>query len=180
MILYFTSMASTVPLVREYAFVVLRLNMGIEQNSLTSLAIFCRYGSTKDVFHVGGLVDIGETAIAAGSIYCRQLINFVVKPEQLCLFKVLDAILDLNPIRINMCILDVKVGSFPTVYRTQDAASQLANTVEALGNKALDDVDDDVFPPPVISTILWGNMMKLSFTIGMDPLTKRYVLILAS
>jgi hypothetical protein len=29
--------------------------------------------------------------------------------------------------------------------------------VDALGNKPLDDVDDDVFPPPVISTTLWGK-----------------------
>ena len=151
-------MASTIPLVREYAFVVLRLKMGMEHSSLTSSAIFCRYGSTKDVFPIGGLVDIGESAIVAGSRYCRQLINFVLtSPAQLCLFKVLDAILDLNRVRINMYILDVKVGSLSTVYKIQQCASQLANTVEALGNKALDDVDDDVFPPPVISTILWGK-----------------------
>ncbi len=40
---------------------------------------------------------------------------------------------------------------------TQHCASQLANIVDALSNKALDDVDDDVFPPPVISTTLWGK-----------------------
>ncbi len=105
-------MASTIPLVREYAVVVLRLKVGTEQSSLTSSAIFGRYGSSKDVFPIGGLVDIGESAIVAGSRYCRQLIHFVLRSlEQLCLFKVLDAILDLNPVRINMYILDVKVGS---------------------------------------------------------------------
>jgi hypothetical protein len=120
-------MASTVPLVRENAFVVLRLKMGTEQSSLISSAIFCRYGSTKDVFPIGGLVDIGESAIVAGSRYCRQLIGFVLKsPQQRWLFKVLDAILDLNPVRINMYILDVKVGSLSTFYRTQHCASQLA------------------------------------------------------
>ena len=139
-------MASTVPLVREYAFVVLRLKMGMEQSSLTSSAIFCRYGSTKDVFPSGGLVHIGESAIVAGSRYCRQLINFVLKsPEQLCLFKILDAILDLYPVKINMYILDVKVGSLSTIYKTQHCASQLANIVDALGNNSLDDVDDYVF-----------------------------------
>ena len=94
-------MASTIPLVREYAFVVLRLKMGTEKSSLTSSAIFCRYGSTKDVFPIGGLVDIGESVIVAGSRYCRQLINFVLKsPEELYLFKALDGILDLNLVRI--------------------------------------------------------------------------------
>ena len=97
-------MASTVPLVREYAFVILRLKTGTVQSSLTSSAIFCRYGSTKDVFPIGGLVDIGESAIVAGSRYRRQLINFVLTShEQLCLFKVLDAISDPNPVRI-ICI----------------------------------------------------------------------------
>jgi hypothetical protein len=96
-------MASTVTLVREYAFMVFRLKVGMEQSFVTSSAIFCRYGSTKDVFPIGGLVDIGESAIVAGSRYCRQLISFVLNsPEQLCLFKVFDAILDVNPVRINM------------------------------------------------------------------------------
>ncbi len=70
-------MASTIPLVREYAFVVLRWKMGMGQNSLNPSAIFCRYGSTKNVFPIGGVVGIGETAIAAASKYRRQLINFV-------------------------------------------------------------------------------------------------------
>ncbi len=44
-----------------------------------------------------------------------------------------------------------------TVYKTQHCASQLANIVDALGNNSLDGVDDYVFPPPVISTTLWGK-----------------------
>ena len=66
LILYFYSMASTVPLVLEYAFVGLRLKMDIKQNSLTSSAIFCRYGDTNEVFPIGGLVPFGETPIGAG------------------------------------------------------------------------------------------------------------------
>ena len=66
-------MASTIPLVREYAYVVLRLKMGMEQNSWTTSSILCRYGDTNDVFPIGRLVDIGETPIAAGSRYCRYL-----------------------------------------------------------------------------------------------------------
>jgi len=59
-------MTSTVPLVREYAFVGLRLKIDIRQNSLTSSTILCRYGDRYDVFSIGGLVAIGETPIAAG------------------------------------------------------------------------------------------------------------------
>ena len=83
-------MASTIPLVREYAYALLREKMVIQQYSLSSSVIHCRYGDTKDVIPIGGLVDIGETPITTGSRYCRQLNNFVVKPhDHLCLFRVL-------------------------------------------------------------------------------------------
>ena len=59
-------MVSTVPLVREYAFVELRLKMDMQHNSLTSSVILCRYGDTNDVFPIGGLLAIGETPIAVG------------------------------------------------------------------------------------------------------------------
>jgi uncharacterized membrane protein len=79
-------MASTVPLVREYTFIVRRFKMGIKQNLVTCYVIICRYGNTNDVFPIGGLVYIGEMPIAAGSHYCCQLINFLLKPrERLCL-----------------------------------------------------------------------------------------------
>jgi hypothetical protein len=77
MILYFSSMTSTVLLVLEYAYVLLRLKMDKQLNSSTSSAILCRYGGTKDVFPIGGLVDIGETPIATGSRYYCRLANFV-------------------------------------------------------------------------------------------------------
>ena len=63
---FFSSMASIAPLVREYAFVGLRLKMDIQQNSLTSSAILCLYGDTNDVAPIGGLAAIGETPIANG------------------------------------------------------------------------------------------------------------------
>jgi hypothetical protein len=50
----------------------------------------------KDVFTIGGLVAIGKTPIAAGSLYYRQLINFAWKPhDRLCLFRVLKGLKDL-------------------------------------------------------------------------------------
>ena len=161
MVLYFATMASTVPLVREYAFVVLHMKMSNATTALTSSAVYCRYGETNDVFPIGGLVRIGETPIAAGSRYCRQLVNFQLKsPEQLCLFKVIDGVMDSMPARISLFILDFKVGALSTLYRTQYCASQLANVVDALRDHTLDDVDDYVFPPPVISTTVWGKKDK--------------------
>ena len=60
-------MASTVPLGLEYAYVLFRLKLDMQHNSLTSLAILCRYGVTNDLFPIDRLVDIGETPIAADS-----------------------------------------------------------------------------------------------------------------
>ena len=68
MILYFSSMTSSIfPLVREYAYAVLRKKMNNSEDSLTSSMIRCRYGDTNDVFHVGGLVDIDETPMETGT-----------------------------------------------------------------------------------------------------------------
>ena len=89
------------------------MKMGIRQNSLTSSTILCRYGDTKDVFPIGGLVAIGGTPIATGSRYYRRLINFVLKlHDHLCLFRVLKGLKDLMLVRITLYILDVKDECF--------------------------------------------------------------------
>ena len=126
-------MASTYPLVREYAYVVPRLKMGMHQKSLTSSAILWLYGDTNDVFPIGGLVDISETSIAAASRYCRQLIIFVVKPhDHLCLFQVLKGLNDIMLVRFSMYILDVKAECLiTTLCRTRQCASELAKTMDA-------------------------------------------------
>ena len=85
--------------------------MDMQHNSLNSSALLCCYGDTNDVFPIGGLVDIGETPIAAGSRHYRQLINFVLKlHDHLCLFRILKGLKDLMPSRISLYILDVKAG----------------------------------------------------------------------
>ena len=68
-------------------------------------------------FLLVGLVDIGETPIAAVSWYYRQLINFVLKPHgHLWLFRVLKGLKDFWPSRISMYILDVKAGGLTILY----------------------------------------------------------------
>jgi hypothetical protein len=148
-------MASAVPLVREYAYVVLRLKMSNSEDSLTSSIIRCHYGNANDVFPVGGLVDIDETPIEAGILYCGELINFVQRSDMLNLFKAIDGIKDLVQIRILMYILDVKFGSLDMIYRTRYGAAELANTVNSLREKVLDDVDDYSFPPSIVSNAIW-------------------------
>ena len=104
-------MASTIPLGLEYAYDLLWKKMDMQQNSLTSSARLYRHGNTNDVFHIGGLVDIGETPIATDSRHYHQLVNFVLKPhDHLWLFRVLKGLKDLMPSIILMYILDVKAG----------------------------------------------------------------------
>ena len=147
-------MASTVPLVREYAYVVLPLKMTNSEESLTSSITLCHNGNSNDIFHVGGLVDIDETPLEASTRYCREFINFVHGFDRLNLFKVIDEIKDLIPIRILMYILDVKFGSLIMTYKTRYGAAELANIVNSLREKVLDDVDDYSFTSLNVSTTI--------------------------
>jgi hypothetical protein len=68
-------------------------------------------------FLVGGLVAIGETPIAAGSRYYRQLINIMLKlHDRLCLFRVLKGLNDLMSFRISLYILDDKAELLTMLY----------------------------------------------------------------
>ena len=147
-------MASTVPLVREYAYVVLRFNMSNSEDLLKSLIILCYYGDTNDVLHVDGLGGIDETPIETGTRFCRQLINFVEESNILSLLKVISGIKDLIPIRISMYIFDVKFGTLNMTYKNLYGSAELANIVNSLRDKILDDIDDYGFPPPIVSTTI--------------------------
>ena len=85
--------------------------MDMQHNLLPSSTMLCRYGETNDVFPIGGLVDIGETPIAADSRHYHQQVKFVLKlHDHLWLSRVLKGLKDLMPSRISMYILDVKAG----------------------------------------------------------------------
>jgi hypothetical protein len=88
--------------------------------------------------------------------------------------------MDLTPDRFYMYILDVKGGSLSTLYRTRGGASHLANTVDALGNTILDDVDNFVIPLLVITTTIWGDRDEALIYNWYRAVKKRYILILAS
>ncbi len=51
-------MASTILLVREYSYVVLRGKISNSEDSLISVVILCYYGDSNDIFSVGGSVGI--------------------------------------------------------------------------------------------------------------------------
>jgi hypothetical protein len=72
-------MASFVPLVPNYVYVVNRLKMAESVNSLVGTILFCHYGETSDIFPIGGLVQPIETFIAATIRHCRHLVNFRIE-----------------------------------------------------------------------------------------------------
>ena len=54
-------MESSVPLVPNYVYVVIRLKMVERVNSLIGTTLLCHYRETNDIFPIGGLVEPGKT-----------------------------------------------------------------------------------------------------------------------
>ena len=72
-------MASSVPPVNNYVYIVIRLKMVERVNSLVRTTLLCHYGETNDIFPSGGMVQPGETLTAATFRYCRHLVNFGIE-----------------------------------------------------------------------------------------------------
>ena len=99
--------SSAVPTVREYAYIVCRLKFDRESNFHPS-SLFCHYGATNDIFPIGGLVDIGETPIAAIVRYLRELAGLRLAtnyPMFPC--AILDGYKDHEPIKIRLYVTDI-------------------------------------------------------------------------
>ena len=69
-----------------------------------------------------------------GASYCRKLTNVVQRSDRLGLFKVIDELRDLIPIRILVYILDVRFGTLNATYITRHNATQSADTLIFLRN----------------------------------------------
>jgi len=69
-------MASAVPSVHDYVFLIVRLKSTENVKSLYPSSLFCHYDDSNDVFPIGGLVGIGETPIATILRYLRELAGF--------------------------------------------------------------------------------------------------------
>jgi hypothetical protein len=70
--------------------------------------MFCHYGDTNDGFPIGGLVDIGETPIAAILRYLHELADFRLAngfPMFPC--NIIDGYKDHEPIKIRFYVIDV-------------------------------------------------------------------------
>jgi hypothetical protein len=57
-------MASSVPLLPKYVYVVIQLKMAGSVNSLVRTTLLHHYGETNDIFSFVGLVQPGETSTA--------------------------------------------------------------------------------------------------------------------
>ena len=91
-------MASSVPMVPNYVYVVIRLKMTEIVNSLVGSTLYCHYGETNDIYPIGGLVQQGETLAVAAIRHCRHLVNFRIEQnDRLYISKKLDGFMDYEP-----------------------------------------------------------------------------------
>ena len=70
-------MASSVPLVPNYVYIVIRLKVAEGVNRLVGKTLLCHYGETNDIFPIGGLFQPSETLTTAAifDIVALQLIS---------------------------------------------------------------------------------------------------------
>ena len=84
-------MASSVPLVPNYVYVVIRLKMAENINSIIGSPLLCHYGETHDAFPIGGLTQPGKTLTTASIRHSRHLVNFCIEQnDRLYIAKELD------------------------------------------------------------------------------------------
>ncbi len=73
-------MATTVPSMPNYVFVIIRLKMSQSTNALSS-GLVCHHGISDDIYPIGGLVEPDETLMASAIRHCRHLVNYCVNPN---------------------------------------------------------------------------------------------------
>ena len=101
-------MASSTPH-SNHVYVIIRLKMSDNVNGLAR-SLFCHYGEIDDSFLIGGLVDPNETLMACVTRHCRRLVDFRLKPShRLYLAKVINGVVDHEPVKISIYVVDVLV-----------------------------------------------------------------------
>ena len=97
-----------VPLVRDYAYIVVRLKFTKDLKTLAPSSLVCHYGDMNDVFPIGGIVGIGETPIAAILRYLRELAGFrLARISRLFLCNVIAGYKEHEAIKIHLFVPDV-------------------------------------------------------------------------
>ena len=126
-------MASTVPFVRDYAYIIVRLKFTEDIKSLAPSSLFCHYGDTNDAFPIGGLVDIGETPIAAVLRYLRELAGIrLARHFPMFLCNIIAGYKEHETIKIHVFVTDILWDELK--YRNNYHALTLGNEIK--DNKA--------------------------------------------
>ena len=91
----------------NYIYVIIKLKMSKSINGIAG-SLFCHYGETDDAFLIGGLVEPNETLTASVIRHCRRLVEFCPRPNQrLYLAKVINGLVDHEPVKISIYVIDV-------------------------------------------------------------------------
>ena len=72
-------MASSVPLVPNYVYVLIGLKMAESINSRVGTTLLCHYGETNNVVPICGLVQPSVTLIVESIRHCRHMANFRIE-----------------------------------------------------------------------------------------------------
>ena len=123
-------MASSVPLVPNYVYDVIRLKMAESVNSLLGTKFFVITGK------LGGLVQQGETLTAATIQHCRHHVNFRLDHnDRLYIEKVVNGFMDHELVKITIIITDVLCGKLQWRARHHTPALVVA---------VIDSINEDV------------------------------------
>ncbi len=101
-------MASLVPPLLHHVYVIMRLNMTNNVNSIV-VSLFCHYGDIDYVFLVGGLVRPDETVMASAICHYRHLVNLrFLQNDRLYMVKVLHGLMDHESFKISIYVTDIR------------------------------------------------------------------------
>jgi len=92
-------MASSVSMVPNYIYVMIRLQMAESVNSLVGMILLCHYGETNNIFPIGGIVQLDETLTTTTISHCRHRVNFHIEQNyRLYIATDLDGFMDYDPV----------------------------------------------------------------------------------
>jgi hypothetical protein len=105
-------MPSSVPLLPNCVYVVIRLKIAESVNSLVGTTLLCHDKEPNVIFPIGGLVQPSETLTTVAIRNFRNLANFRMEENvRLNIAKVLDGFMDHGPVKITILITNVLSGT---------------------------------------------------------------------
>jgi hypothetical protein len=100
-------MASLVPKMANYMYIIIRLKMAYNANNL-SWSLMCHYWENDDLFPIGGLIEPDETLMGSAIKHYRHMVSCRIKTnDRLYLAKVLISFMNHEPVKIPINDIDV-------------------------------------------------------------------------